>query len=84
MKIDIIGFTETQIKLSFSTSKILEKLKFFNINFNGNENKFIILANGCRNYVALLNQFFTNGLSILRFKIIFKFCRQIILFNVSL
>ena len=84
MKIDIIGFTETQIKLSFSTSKILEKLKFFNINFNGNENKFIILANGCGNYVALLNEFFTNGLSILRFKIIFKFCRQIIPFNVSL
>ena len=37
---DIIGFTETQIKPSDSTCKIMETLNFFNINFNNDENKF--------------------------------------------
>ena len=53
---DIIGFTETQIKLkrSSSTCKIIETLVFCNINFNSNENKFLSLAYGCRNDVAVL------------------------------
>ena len=45
---DVIGFTETQVKPSDSTCKIIEILKTFNINFNNNENKFIGLAYGCR------------------------------------
>ena len=35
---DILGFTETQIKLSDWTCKIIETLNFFDINFN-NEKK---------------------------------------------
>ena len=35
---DIIGFTETQIKPSDSTSKIIETLNDFNIKFNNNGN----------------------------------------------
>ena len=41
MNNDIISFTETQINLSDSTCKIIERLNFFNINFNKNENKFL-------------------------------------------
>ena len=41
---DIIGFTETQIKPSDSTSKIIETLNDFNIKFNDNENKFLSLV----------------------------------------
>ena len=41
---DIIGFTETQIKPSDSTSKIIETLNLFNINFQSNENKLLNLA----------------------------------------
>ena len=41
MNNDIIWFTETQINLSDSTCKIIERLNFFNINFNKNENKFL-------------------------------------------
>ena len=37
----IIWFTETQIDLPDSTCKIIERLDFFNINFNKNENKFL-------------------------------------------
>ena len=42
-----IRFTETQIKPPDSTSKIIEILNFFNVNFNNNENKFLSLAYGC-------------------------------------
>ena len=38
---DIVGFLETQIKPSDSTSKIIETFSLFNINFNNNENKFL-------------------------------------------
>ena len=37
---DIKGFTETQIYPSGSTCKVTERLNFFNININNNENKF--------------------------------------------
>ena len=37
---DIIGFTEIKISQSDSTCKIIEMLKFFNINFSNNKNKF--------------------------------------------
>ena len=40
----------------------------FNINFNNSENKFLSLAYGCRNDVAVLNKFDVNGVSILSFK----------------
>ena len=64
----IIGFTETQIKPSDSTCEVIEKLNFFNINFNSNESKFLGLAYGCRNDVAVLNKFDTNGVFIISFK----------------
>ena len=35
----ILLYTETQIKPSDSTFKIMETLNFFNINFNNDENK---------------------------------------------
>ena len=63
---NIIGFTETQIKPSDSTCKIIETLNLFNINFNNNDNKFLSLA--YRNDVAVLNKFDANGVSILSFK----------------
>ena len=62
----IIGFTETQIKSSDSTSKIIETLNVFN--FNNNEIKFLSLAYGRRNDVAVLNKFDASGVSILSFK----------------
>ena len=64
---DVIGLTETQIKQSGSTCKIIETLNLFNINFNNNENKFLTLAHGCRSDVAVLNEFNANGVSILSF-----------------
>ena len=60
---DIIRFTETKIKPSNSNSKIIKTFNFFNINFNNNENKFLSLAYGCRNDVALLNKFDAEYLS---------------------
>ena len=65
---DTIGFTETQINLSDSTCKIIETLNFFNIHFNNNQNKFLSLAYGCRNEVAVVDKFDANGVSIFRFK----------------
>ena len=59
----IIGFTETQIKPLDSTCKITETLNLINI-----ENKFLSLAYGCRNDVAVLDKFHANGVSILIFK----------------
>ena len=43
---DIIGFTETQIKPSDSTNKIIETLNVFNINFNNSENNFFKFSLG--------------------------------------
>ena len=43
-------------------------VKFFNINFNNKENKFLSLDYGCRNNVAVLNKLDANGVSILSFK----------------
>ena len=74
---DIIGFTKTQIKPSDFACKKMETLNFFNINFNI-KNKFLSLAYGCRNNVAILDKFDAKGASI------FRFCRQSIHFNVSL
>ena len=68
MNNDIIGLTETQISLLDSTCRIVETLKFFNINFNNSEDKFFILAYGCRNNLAVLDKFDTNGVSIFSFK----------------
>ena len=39
-----------------------------NINFNENENKFISLAYGCRNDVAVSDKSDTNGVCLFRFK----------------
>ena len=47
---------------------MIQTLNLFNINFNNNENKFSCLAYRCRNDVAALNKFYTNGVSILSFK----------------
>ena len=67
MNNDIIGLTETQISLSDSACRIDETFNFFNINFNSNEDKFLSLAYGCRNNVAVLDKFDTNGVSIFSF-----------------
>ena len=58
---DIIGFTETQINPSDSNCKMIETLNFFNTSFNNDENKFLSLAYGCRNNVAILDKFNANG-----------------------
>ena len=57
-------FTETQIKPSESTRKIIESLNFLDINFNNNEKKVLGLAYGCRNDVNLVNKFDANGIYI--------------------
>ena len=81
---NIIGFTETQIKPSDSTSKIIETLNVFNINFNNNENKFLSLAYGCKNDIAVLNKFDANGVSILSFKKHPCTCKARIFSNVAI
>ena len=43
---NIIGFTETQIKSSDSTCKMIETLSLFNINFDKNENNFLVKLTG--------------------------------------
>ena len=65
---DIIGFTDTQINPSDSACKIFKTLNFFNIDLNNNENRFLSVAYGYRNDVAVLNNFDTNGVSIFNFK----------------
>ena len=42
-------------------------LNFFNINFNNSEDTFLSLVYGCRNNVAVLDKFHTNGVSIFSF-----------------
>ena len=42
----------------------MEASIFFNINFNRSENKFLSLAYVSRNYVAILDKFNTNRMSI--------------------
>ena len=64
---DIIGFTETQINPSDSTSKIIETFEFFKYYFNSGNNKFLSLAYRCRNNVVLA-KFDANGVSIFSFK----------------
>ena len=44
-------------------------INFFNINFKNNKNKFLSLAYGCRNDVAVLKIFDANGVPIFSFKI---------------
>ena len=61
MNNDVIGLIETQIDLSDSTCRIVETLNFFNINFNNSEDKFLSLAYGPRNNVAVLDKFETYG-----------------------
>ena len=61
MNNDVIGLIETQIDLSDSTCRIVETLNFFNINFNNSEDKFLSLAYGPRNNVAVLDKFDTYG-----------------------
>ena len=64
----ILGFTKTQISLPNSTCIVVETLTFFNLNFNNNEDKFLRLAYGYRNNVAVLDKFSANGVSIFSFK----------------
>ena len=59
MNNDILGL----ISLSDSTCRIVETL-----NFNDSEDKFLSLAWGCRNNVAVLDKFDANGVSIFSFK----------------
>ena len=65
---NIIVFTETQISSSDSACKIAKTFNFSNINFNNTEDKFLSVAYGYRNDVAILNTFYTNGESIFSFK----------------
>ena len=43
-------------------------MTFFNINFSNNESKFLILAYGCRNNVAIWVKFDAKGVSFFSFK----------------
>ena len=66
---DIIGFTQkTRINLSDCTCLIIETFHLFNINFDNNENKFLILGYGCRNDFAGSEKFVANVVSIFSFK----------------
>ena len=65
---DITVFTKTQINPSDSTGKIIETLDFLDISFNNNKGDSLILAYGCRNNVAVLDEFNTNGVPIFSFK----------------
>ena len=56
------------MRIRSSTSKIIETLKLFNIHFNYDKNKFLILAYGCRNEVAVVDKLDANGVSIFSFK----------------
>ena len=60
----IIGFTETHRAIRF----YLQKLNFFNINFNNNENKFLSLDYRISIGVAVLNKSDANGVPTLSFK----------------
>ena len=68
MNNDIIGFIETQVKPSDSTSRIIETLNDFNIKLNNNENKFLILVYRCRNDGVVLKKIDANRVSILSLK----------------
>ena len=59
---DIIEFTETQIHPSDSTSRIIELLNFSNIS---NKDKFLVLASGCKNDVAVVDKLDTDKLECL-------------------
>ena len=63
----IIVFIEKQINSSDFTRWIISTLIFFNVDFN-DENKFLSLAYGCRNDVAVFNKFDANAVSILIFR----------------
>ena len=63
----IIVFIEKQINSSDFTRWIISTLIFFNVDFN-DENKFLSLAYGCRNDVAVFNKFDANALYILVFR----------------
>ena len=65
---DAVWFTETEINLSDSTCKIIKIFSFFNINVNKSENRFLNLANRCRNDVAVLYKFNGDGVSIFSFR----------------
>ena len=60
--------TETQISLSDSTCRLVQTLSFFNLNFKNSENKFLSLAYGYRNNVAVLDKSDGSGISIDSFK----------------
>ena len=65
---DAVWFTETEINLSDSTCKIIKIFSFFNINVNISENRFLNLADRCRNDVAVLDKFNGDGVSIFSFR----------------
>ena len=65
---DILGFTETQIKPSNWTCKIIETFNFFDVNFNNKKKKKLSLAYRRRNNIAVLDKFNANGLCIFSFK----------------
>ena len=46
----------------------METPNFYNINFNNNEKKNLSLAYGCRNYVAILDKFDADRVTIFSFK----------------
>ena len=65
---DSVRFTDTEINLSDSTCKIIKIFSFFNINVNKSENRFLNLADRCRNDVAVLYKFNGDGVSIFSFR----------------
>ena len=65
LKTDLIGFTETQMKPSDSTSTGDDTPKPFNMNFNSSDDMFLILVHGCKDDIAIIKGFDINGIPII-------------------
>ena len=64
----VIGFTGTQMKPLDSTFIIDDTLKDFNMKFHNNYDKFLSLAYGCQDGIAITRKFDVNGISIISFR----------------
>lgn len=68
LKNGFIRFKETQMKSSDSTSIISDILKYFNMDFNNNDDKFLGLAYGCQNGIVIIRKFKISGIFIINLR----------------